>query len=81
MADLPLVPGEMTSIDGDVFVVLVNDEGQHSLWPAGKKAPSGWAPTGPRGSRSECLAYVETRWTDMRPRSLREAMREPDQTA
>jgi MbtH protein len=26
------------------------------------------------GTRSDCLAYVEEHWTDMRPRSLREAM-------
>ncbi|MFD6414424.1 MbtH family protein, partial [Nocardia asteroides] len=24
--------------------------------------------------RSECLEYVERHWTDLRPRSLREAM-------
>ncbi|MET8545792.1 MbtH family protein [Kitasatospora sp. NPDC004799] len=55
------------------FLVLVNDEGQHSLWPAFAERPDGWTVTLPEGSREEALAYVEANWTDMRPRSLREA--------
>jgi MbtH protein len=62
------------TIDGDVFKVLVNAEGQHSLWPAGQPNPVGWTAIGPTGSKAECLAYVEAHWSDMRPRSLREAM-------
>lgn len=27
------------------FLVLVNDEGQHSLWPAFADVPDGWRPT------------------------------------
>jgi uncharacterized protein YbdZ (MbtH family) len=56
--------------EGGEFIVLVNDEGQHSLWPAGMDIPNGWSPTGPRGARAICLAWVEEHWTDMRPRSL-----------
>lgn len=56
------------------FYVLVNDEDQHSLWPAFAEVPAGWRTAfGPAG-RTESLAYVEENWTDMRPRSLREAM-------
>ncbi|MEU8501933.1 MbtH family protein [Streptomyces lavendulae] len=56
------------------FHVLVNDEEQHSLWPAFAEVPAGWRSVfGPAG-REESLAYVEEHWTDMRPRSLREAM-------
>lgn len=62
------------SIDGDVFIVLVNDEGQHSIWPAGSAVPEGWSQIGPIGSRAECLAFVDANWTDMRPMSLRESM-------
>lgn len=55
------------------FLVLVNDEDQHSLWPQFADVPDGWTVVhGPAG-RDECLAYVEEHWTDMRPRSLREA--------
>lgn len=56
------------------FHVLVNDEDQHSLWPVFAEVPAGWRTVfGPAG-RAESLAYVEANWTDMRPRSLREAM-------
>lgn len=56
------------------FHVLVNDEDQYSLWPAFAQVPAGWRSVfGPAG-RAESVAYVEAHWTDMRPRSLREAM-------
>ena len=59
--------------DGD-FLVLVNAEQQYSLWPGFKEVPAGWHVTGPRGARQECLAWIEANWTDMRPKSLAEAM-------
>jgi MbtH protein len=55
--------------DGE-FLVLVNDEGQYSLWPSFRDVPGGWAVVGPRGDRAECLRYIEQNWTDMRPRSM-----------
>jgi uncharacterized protein YbdZ (MbtH family) len=56
------------------FYVLVNDEEQHSLWPTFADVPGGWRIVfGPAG-RAESVAYVDENWTDMRPRSLREAM-------
>lgn len=60
--------------DDGSFYVLVNDEDQHSLWPAFATVPDGWRIVFGQGSRANCLAYVEETWTDMRPRSLREAM-------
>jgi MbtH protein len=56
------------------FVVLVNDEDQHSLWPTFADIPAGWRQIFGEADRAECLAYVEESWTDMRPRSLRESM-------
>ncbi|GGS68238.1 protein mbtH [Planobispora rosea] len=56
------------------FLVLVNDEGQHSLWPSFAEVPAGWEKVFGEESRDACLEYVETNWTDMRPRSLAEAM-------
>ncbi|MYU24109.1 MbtH family protein [Streptomyces sp. SID8352] len=53
-----------------VFLVLVNDEGQHSLWPATTPVPPGWRTAQGPAARSACLAYVEENWTDLRPRSL-----------
>lgn len=56
------------------FYVLVNDEDQYSLWPTFADVPDGWRTVfGPAG-RAESVAYVDENWTDMRPRSLREAM-------
>jgi uncharacterized protein YbdZ (MbtH family) len=60
--------------ESGTFLVLVNDEDQHSLWPVFADIPPGWRKVFGESSRAECLAYVEQHWTDMRPRSLREAM-------
>ncbi|MEO3764368.1 MbtH family protein [Streptomyces sp. B8F3] len=54
------------------FLVLVNDEGEHSLWPAFADVPQGWGVALPEDTRQACLKYVERTWTDMRPRSLAE---------
>ncbi len=56
------------------FLVLVNKEGQHSLWPAFAEVPAGWTIALAAASRSAALEYVEANWVDMRPRSLVEAM-------
>ena len=60
--------------DDGTFLVLVNDEGQHSLWPSFADVPAGWRRVFGEDTREACLAYVETTWTDLRPRSLRDAM-------
>jgi uncharacterized protein YbdZ (MbtH family) len=56
------------------YLVLVNQEGQHSLWPAFRQIPAGWTPVGPRGKRAECLGWIDQNWTDMRPKSLARQM-------
>ncbi|ONI76011.1 MbtH family protein [Actinosynnema sp. ALI-1.44] len=53
------------------YVVLVNDEEQQSLWPFGVAVPAGWTNAFGPSSRSDCLAFVEREWTDMRPRTAR----------
>ena len=63
--------------DGD-FLILVNDEDQHSLWPGFAEVPAGWRVIHGAASRAECLDYVERNWTDLRPRSLVEAMNAAD---
>jgi len=60
--------------ENGTFYVLVNDEEQHSLWPAFADVPAGWRIVFGAGPRADCLAYVEQNWTDLRPRSLRESM-------
>lgn len=62
-------------IENGQFLVLINDEGQHSLWPDFVEIPAGWTSTFGPAARQSCLDYVETHWTDMRPRSLADAMK------
>jgi MbtH protein len=56
------------------YLVVVNDEEQYSVWLEGRELPAGWRPDGTRGTKAECLAHIESVWTDMRPASLRQAM-------
>jgi MbtH protein len=56
------------------YLVLVNDEGQHSLWPVFVAVPDGWESVFGEARREECLDYIEKNWTDMRPKSLIEEM-------
>ncbi|WP_431031777.1 MbtH family protein [Streptomyces sp. P6-2-1] len=56
------------------FLVLVNDENQHSLWPAFAEVPAGWTIAFGKDSRQACVDFVEENWVDMRPRSLVVAM-------
>lgn len=56
--------------DTAVYLVLVNAENQHSLWPASIAVPDGWTIAHPADTRQACLDYVEANWTDLRPASL-----------
>ncbi|MBR7826940.1 MbtH family protein [Actinospica sp. MGRD01-02] len=56
------------------YLVLVNEENQHSLWPASIDVPDGWRTAFGAADRASCLEYVETNWTDIRPASLIAAM-------
>ncbi|MFG3438647.1 MbtH family protein [Nonomuraea sp. NPDC047897] len=58
------------------YKVVVNDEEQYSIWFAERPLPQGWHDTGVQGPKQTCLDHIEQVWTDMRPRSLREAMGE-----
>ena len=59
--------------DTRTYIVLVNHEEQYSLWPADLPVPGGWDEC-MTGSKGECDDFVNTNWTDMRPKSLRIAM-------
>lgn len=61
--------------ENGVFRVLVNDEGQYSLWPDFAPVPAGWNDVHGPDTRAACLEHIERNWTDMRPRGLAEAMR------
>ncbi|MCX5136798.1 MbtH family protein [Streptomyces sp. NBC_00340] len=58
-----------------LYRVLVNDEGQYSLWPDFVDVPAGWTVVHGPGPRRACLDHIESNWTDMRPKSLVESMR------
>jgi MbtH protein len=62
--------------DTTIYKVVVNHEEQYSIWPADRSNPLGWRDAGKVGSKTECLAYIEEVWTDMRPLSLRQQMEE-----
>lgn len=62
------------SKDSANYKVLVNHEGQYSIWPVERDNPIGWNDGGKSGSKAECLAYVKEVWTDMRPLTLRNDM-------
>ncbi|WP_406207786.1 MbtH family NRPS accessory protein [Kitasatospora sp. NBC_01560] len=53
------------------YQVVVNDEEQHALWPAGALLPAGWRAEGFAGTEEECSAHVDRVWPDIRPLSLR----------
>jgi len=62
--------------DTTTYQVVVNHEGQYSIWPADRESPLGWKTIGKSGLKADCLAYIKEVWTDMRPLSLRKRMEE-----
>ncbi|GAA3988746.1 MbtH family protein [Allokutzneria multivorans] len=60
--------------ENGTYHVLVNDENQHSLWPTFADVPEGWRVVLADTTRQACLDHIEQNWTDMRPKSLIEAM-------
>jgi MbtH protein len=60
--------------ENGVYHVLINDEGQHSLWPTFIEVPDGWRIIHQSDTRAACLEFINKNWTDMRPKSLIAAM-------
>lgn len=58
--------------DSFLYRVVLNDEGQYSIWSNHRQNPRGWKDAGKGGTKAECLMYIKEVWIDMRPRSLRE---------
>ena len=63
------------------YHVLINEEGQHSLWPSFVAVPDGWTIIRKSDSRVACLDFINKNWTDMRPNSLIKAMNEMGESA
>ena len=57
------------------FYVVRNDEEQYSIWPEGRQVPAGWQPIGASATKDACLERIRVEWTDLRPKSIREAGR------
>jgi natural product biosynthesis luciferase-like monooxygenase protein len=54
------------------YRVVVNGEGRHSLWPAGRALVHGWREVSPPAPRADCLEYITRHWRDLdagRPRA------------
>ena len=49
----------------DDCIVVIADDGRHSLWPARRPLPWGWRPEGFRGTEAACLAHVAAVWTEL----------------
>ncbi|WP_194377433.1 MbtH family protein [Streptomyces durbertensis] len=56
------------------YLVLINEEEQYSLWPSFAEVPAGWTVVVTATSRENALEEINRRWTDMRPKSLVDAM-------
>ena len=56
--------------DDTPYLVLVNHENQHSLWPEPVAVPAGWRTVAGPDTREACLSYIELVWTDIRPAGL-----------
>lgn len=71
MADRPtadeIAPG------ADAFLVVANEQGQYSVWPAQRKLPAGWrvVGVGEPASQECCLDRIDDLWIDMRPAGLK----------
>lgn len=60
--------------DTTTYKVILNHEGQYSIWPSDLENALGWVDAGFYGPKQECLDYIREVWTDMRPVSLRKKM-------
>lgn len=68
------MPADQSAGEEIRYRVVVNHEEQYSIWPADRDNPPGWSDAGKEGPKDECLQFVESEWTDMRPLSLRREM-------
>ena len=68
----------MTDAELSPCKVVVNEEEQYSIWFIDRLPPPGWRDVGKEGPKEECLAYINEVWTDMRPKSLRKRMDNPE---
>ncbi|WP_433202977.1 amino acid adenylation domain-containing protein [Nocardia sp. CA-107356] len=56
-----------------VRTVVVNEDDQYAIWPAHRRAPTGWTSIGRPGTVDECKELVRRLWSDIRPARRRHA--------
>ncbi|KPA91711.1 hypothetical protein PF66_01734 [Pseudomonas asplenii] len=54
-----------------IYVVVINQQEQYSLWSSDRVVPGGWTSIGVTGSQKFCLNWIQKNWIDQRPASLR----------
>jgi amino acid adenylation domain-containing protein/thioester reductase-like protein len=64
-------PESPWSRSGDSYIVAVNGEEQHAIWPAALNLPAGWRQRSQPMSSRACLTAIAAAWTDIAPASLR----------
>jgi len=62
--------------ENTTYKVVVNHEEQYAIRPAHRANAPHWRDTGKTGDHAECLQYIKSFWTDMRPLSLRKKIAE-----
>jgi amino acid adenylation domain-containing protein/thioester reductase-like protein len=55
---------------GDSYLIVVNDQEQHAIWPAALRLPAGWHPRSSAMSKQACLDAIASAWQDVAPASL-----------
>lgn len=66
-----MVPMDPHPSAAATYLVVVNGEGQYSVWLADRPRAAGWEEGGFNGGYEACLDFIETVWGDMRPISAR----------
>ncbi|MFE3281527.1 MbtH family NRPS accessory protein [Streptomyces sp. NPDC059233] len=57
----------LEAAESSAWLAVHNEEGRHSIWPAGLSIPPGWSEAGYRGEKSACLEWISDNWVDSRP--------------
>jgi MbtH protein len=65
--------------ENGTYMVLVNHEGQHSLWPSFVEVPPGWTVAHGEDTRQSCIDHINANWLDIRPRSVMTAPEPPQE--
>ncbi|SFX01488.1 MbtH protein [Thermoactinomyces sp. DSM 45891] len=55
------------------YFVLLNEEGQYSLWPSWIDVPAGWQVVYGKDQKESCLAYINAEWKNLIPTQLTNA--------